>query len=112
MHIARHSLLMSLLLSAGLGLILGAVLGFPIAGITLGMIVWAVIQIRRFNVLREWLVGDTSEEPPELGRNSGRVGTHAKAHSGTRSFFAQRHLTLSAVFSGPARCSHHHRSQQ
>ncbi len=66
MHIARHSLLMSLLLSAGLGLILGAVLGFPIAGITLGMIVWAVIQIRRFNVLREWLVGDTSEEPPEL----------------------------------------------
>mgnify|MGYP000132657366 CR=1 FL=1 len=66
MHIARHSLLISLMLSGGLGLVLGAVLGFPLAGIALGLIVWAVIQMRRFNVLRQWLVGDTSQEPPEL----------------------------------------------
>lgn len=66
MHIARHSLLISLLLSTGLGLVLGAVLGFPVAGIALGLIVWAIIQMRRFNVLRQWLVGDTSQEPPEL----------------------------------------------
>jgi two-component system phosphate regulon sensor histidine kinase PhoR len=66
MHIARHSLLISLLLSAGLGLVLGAVLGYPLAGVTLGLMVFAVIQIRRFNVLRAWLVGDTTREPPEL----------------------------------------------
>ena len=66
MHIARHSLLISLLLSAGLGLVLGAVLGYPLAGITLGLIVFTFIQIRRFNVLREWLMGDTTQEPPEL----------------------------------------------
>lgn len=66
MHIARHSLLMSLLLSSGVGLLLGAVIGFPLAGITLGMIAWAIMQVRRFNTLRQWLVSDTSEEPPEL----------------------------------------------
>lgn len=73
MHIARHSLLMSLLLSAGLGLVLGAVIGFPLIGALAGLLIWAGIQIRRFNVLRRWLLGDTSLEPPELPGAWGEV---------------------------------------
>jgi two-component system phosphate regulon sensor histidine kinase PhoR len=73
MHITRHSLLMSLLLDTGVGLILGAVLGFPLVGVLLGLLLWAAIQIRRFNVLRQWLVSDTSQEPPELPGAWGEV---------------------------------------
>lgn len=73
MHIARHSLLMSLLLSAGLGLVLGAVIGFPLIGALAGLLIWGGIQIRRFNVLRQWLLGDTSLEPPELPGAWGEV---------------------------------------
>ena len=73
MHIARHSLLMSLLLSAGLGVVLGAVVGYPLIGTVIGLLIWGGIQIRRFNVLRQWLLGDTSLEPPELPGAWGEV---------------------------------------
>ncbi|PSL13886.1 PAS/PAC sensor signal transduction histidine kinase [Marinobacterium halophilum] len=65
MQVSRHTLLLSLLLFAAVGLIGGTLLGHTLAGLSLGVIVWSLRQIRQFNRLTEWLHREDGSEPPE-----------------------------------------------
>ncbi|MBR9828947.1 MAG: phosphate regulon sensor histidine kinase PhoR [Oceanospirillales bacterium] len=65
MQVSRHTLLLSLLLFAAVGLIAGTLLGHTLAGLSLGVIVWSLRQVRQFNRLTEWLHREDGSEPPE-----------------------------------------------
>lgn len=67
MHVTRHALLISLLLLATCGLMAGALFNHPTAGLSLGLLVWSLLQIRSFNRLSDWLQREDGSEPPEAG---------------------------------------------
>ncbi|MBV0933232.1 phosphate regulon sensor histidine kinase PhoR [Marinobacterium weihaiense] len=67
MHVTRHALLISLLLLATAGLIAGALFGHAMVGLSAGLLIWGVQQIRSFNRLSDWLHREDGSEPPEAG---------------------------------------------
>lgn len=65
MRRSRHSLIYSLLIYAGAGALAGVPISHPSWGIALGVSIWALIQISRYNQLMNWLQREDQSEPPE-----------------------------------------------
>ncbi len=68
----HHSMLSNLFLFTGLGLLVGFVFGYPAELLAAGLFIWALLQVKQFGRLTEWLQRDkSSEEPPEYSGHWG-----------------------------------------
>ncbi|GAA0789674.1 phosphate regulon sensor histidine kinase PhoR [Marinobacterium sediminicola] len=65
MHVSRHALIISLMALASTGLLVGLLFGYPMAGLSLGLLLWSLKQVRQFNRLSDWLQREDGSEPPE-----------------------------------------------
>lgn len=61
----RHSMLGNLILFAGVALFIGVVVGYPAELLSLGLLGWALLQIKQFRRLNDWVHRDNTDEPPE-----------------------------------------------
>jgi len=65
MQVSRHALIINLLLCGLAAFGLGTLFGYPLAGLSLGLVGWGLYQVRRFNQLSDWLLREDGSEPPE-----------------------------------------------
>jgi len=68
----RHSMLTSLMVVSGASFIVGLIIGYPSWTICLGLIGWALLQIRQFNKLMDWF--HKNDDQIELPETTGHWG--------------------------------------
>lgn len=69
----RYSMFSNLALFSGLALLIGSVIGYPAETMVVGMFWWAVLQVKQFSRLSEWLHKEGNNEPPECAGHWGEL---------------------------------------
>jgi len=73
MYNSNHSIASNLMLTVVIALLIGFVIGHPGWTLAFALIIWALIQIKQFNRLQQWLLRHERHEVPEATGHWGEL---------------------------------------